>query len=229
MAFTITWLGHACFSIDIDGIKVLIDPFLGGNPTATVSADNVEADYILVSHGHGDHIGDTIAIANRTGAMVISNAEIRRWLNDQGVANTHAQHIGGGYHHPFGYVKLTIAHHGSILPDGSYGGNPAGFLITTTGGKTAYFACDTGLFYEMKFYGEEGIDVAFLPIGDNYTMGPSDALRAVKLLEPKEVVPMHYNTWELIRQDANAWIEAVRNETTSTPVLLNPGDTYTVE
>jgi L-ascorbate metabolism protein UlaG (beta-lactamase superfamily) len=229
MAFTITWLGHAGFSMNIDGISVLVDPFLTDNPSAAASADEIEADYILVSHGHGDHIGDTIAIAKRTGATVISNAEICRWLGKQGLDNVHAQHIGGGFNHEFGYVKLTIAHHGSILPDGSYGGNPAGFLITTNRGKTAYFACDTGLFYEMKFYGEEGIDVAFLPIGDNYTMGPNDALRAVKLLEPKVVIPMHYNTWELIRQDATAWIEAVRNETTSTPVLLNPGDTYTVD
>ena len=229
MAFTITWLGHAGFSMNIDGISVLVDPFLTDNPSAAASADEIEADYILVSHGHGDHIGDTIAIAKRTGATVISNAEICRWLGKQGLDNVHAQHIGGGFNHEFGYVKLTIAHHGSILPDGSYGGNPAGFLITTNRGKTAYFACDTGLFYEMKFYGEEGIDVAFLPIGDNYTMGPNDALRAVKLLEPKVVIPMHYNTWELIRQDAAAWIEAVRNETTSTPVLLNPGDTYTVD
>ncbi len=229
MAFTITWLGHAGFSMNIDGISVLVDPFLTDNPSAAASADEIEADYILVSHGHGDHIGDTIAIAKRTGATVVSNAEICRWLGKQGLDNVHAQHIGGGFNHEFGYVKLTIAHHGSILPDGSYGGNPAGFLITTNRGKTAYFACDTGLFYEMTFYGEEGIDVAFLPIGDNYTMGPKDALRAVKLLEPKVVIPMHYNTWELIRQDATAWIEAVRNETTSTPVLLNPGDTYTVD
>lgn len=228
MTFKITWLGHNSFSLDIDGHAVLVDPFLTNNPVASTSADTVEADFILVSHGHGDHVGDAVAIAKRTGATVIANAEISGWLGKQGI-NAHGQHIGGGYHHPFGYVKLTIAHHGSGLPDGSYGGNPAGFLITAKSGKTAYFACDTGLFYEMKFYGEDGVDVAFLPIGDNYTMGPDDALKAVKLLEAKTVIPIHFNTWEVIAQDAAAWVERVNAETSSRGLLLKPGDTFEVE
>lgn len=228
MSFTVTWLGHASFSMDIDSTKVLLDPYLATNPAAVIGPDEVGAQYILVSHGHSDHLGDTVSIAKRTGAVVISNYEICTWLNGQGVTNVHPQHIGGGYRYDFGYVKLTIAHHGSMLPDGSNGGNPSGFLITSANGKKVYFACDTGLFYEMKFYGEEGIDLAFLPIGDNFTMGPDDALRAVKLLEPTIVVPVHYDTWDLIAQDPNAWAERVSAETTSTPVVLQPGESYTI-
>jgi L-ascorbate metabolism protein UlaG (beta-lactamase superfamily) len=160
--------------------------------------------------------------------MVISNDEIAHWAAAQGIAKTHGQHIGGGYNHPFGYVKLTIAQHGSALPDGSNGGNPSGFLITAKDGKKVYFACDTGLFYEMKFYGEEGLDAAFLPIGDNYTMGPDDALKAVKLLEPKVVVPVHYNTFPLLAQDAEAWAKRVSAETKTKPLILKPGESYEV-
>jgi L-ascorbate metabolism protein UlaG (beta-lactamase superfamily) len=224
MSFKVTWLGHASFAMEIDGHRVLLDPFLKGNPAATADPGQIPADFILVSHGHGDHVGDAVAIAKRTGALVISNAEISGWMGKQGVSKTHAQHIGGGYHHPFGYVKLTIAHHGSALPDGSNGGNPAGFLITSREGKRVYFACDTGLFLEMQLYGDEGIDLAFLPIGDNYTMGPDDALRAVRLLRPKMVVPMHYNTWPVIAQDPEAWVKRVNNETSTRAVLLKPGE-----
>ncbi len=227
MAFKLTWLGHASFALDIDGVKILVDPFLTGNPLASADAASVQADYILVSHGHGDHIGDTVEIAQRTGATVISNAEISGWLSAKGL-KTHAQHIGGGFHHPFGYVKLTIAQHGSGLPDGSYGGNPAGFLITTRDNKKVYFACDTGLFGDMKLYGEEGLDLALLPIGDNYTMGPEDALRAVRLLTPRVVIPIHYDTWAPIAQDAAAWVERVNAETNTRAVLLKPGESYEV-
>src|SRR5262249_50683372 len=124
--------------------------------------------------------------------------------------------------------KLTIAHHGSALPDGSYGGSPCGFLITSKAGKKAYFACDTGLFYEMKFYGEEGLDLACVPIGDNYTMGPDDALKAVKLLEPKTVIPAHFNTFPLIAQDADGWARRVGAETKAKPVILKPGESYDI-
>ena len=228
MSFKITWLGHGSFALDVDGHKVLIDPYLSGNPSASAAADQLAADFILVSHGHGDHTGDLVSIAKRTGALVIANHEIAGWASAQGIAKTHGQHIGGGFNHPFGYVKLTIAHHGSALPDGSNGGNPAGFLVTSKSGKRAYFACDTGLFYEMKFYGEEGIDIAFLPIGDNYTMGPDDALKAVKLIEPKVVVPVHYNTFPLIAQDGEAWGKRVSAETRTKPLILKPGESYEI-
>jgi len=223
MSVRVTWYSHACLDIHVNGTHLLVDPFLTGNPLAAVSADQVPADYIFVSHGHGDHLGDTVTIAKRTGATVISNFEIHNWLAAQGLQKLHPHHIGGGSNHPWGRVKLTIAHHGSALPDGSYGGNPCGFLFTVEG-KKIYHACDTGLFYDMKLIGEEGIDLAVLPIGDNFTMGPDDALRAVKLLEPKKVLPIHYDTFDIIKQDPAAWKERVEKETASRVVLLKPGE-----
>jgi L-ascorbate metabolism protein UlaG (beta-lactamase superfamily) len=220
----ITWYGHSCFLIETQGTQLLIDPFLTGNPMAPVRADAVSPHYILVSHGHGDHLGDAVAIAKRTGATVISNFELNTWFAAQGVENVHPQHIGGGYNYPWGRVKLTIAHHGSGLPDGSYGGNPAGFLLYLEG-KKIYHACDTCLFYDMKLIGEEDIDLAFLPIGDNFTMGPDDALRAVKLIEPKQVVPIHYNTFDVIKQDPYAWARRVQDESSAKVVVMKPGDT----
>ncbi|MGB9800846.1 MAG: metal-dependent hydrolase [Thermanaerothrix sp.] len=225
MSLTLTWYGHATLGLKIGDYDVLVDPFFSGNPAASTTADKVRAQFILVSHGHGDHVGDTVAIAKRTGALVISNFEICNWLAAKGV-KTHAQHIGGGHRHPFGYLKLTQALHGSALPDGSYGGNPAGFLLTTPEGKKVYIAGDTGLFGDMRLIGEEGLDLAVLPIGDNYTMGPEDALRAVKLLQPKHVIPIHYDTFNLIAQDARAWAQRVEQETTAKVHLLRPGESF---
>jgi len=224
MTVKITWYSHACFLIETDGTRLLTDPFLTGNPLAPVRADAVEADYILISHGHGDHVGDSVAIAKRTGATIVSNFEIQNWCVRQGVENVHPQHIGGSYDYPWGRVKLTIAHHGSALPDGTYGGNPAGFLFYIQE-KKIYHACDTGLFYDMKLIGEEGINLAILPIGDNFTMGPEDALRAVKLIEPIQVVPIHYNTFDVIRQDPHAWARRVESETSTKVIVMEPGDT----
>jgi len=217
------WYGHATLGLETDGHKLVIDPFFSGNPAASISPEAVEADFILVSHGHGDHVGDAADIAERTGALVISNAEISGWFGAKGF-KTHAQHIGGGYNHPFGYLKLTLALHGSGLPDGANGGNPTGFLLTTNDGKKIYMAQDTGLFGDMKLIGEEGIDLAILPIGDNYTMGPEDALRAVKMIRPKTVVPMHYNTFEVIKQDPHAWAARVEKETSTKVKVLKPGE-----
>lgn len=225
MANKFTWYGHATLGLETgDGFHLLIDPFFEGNPATSVNPERVEADFILISHGHGDHVGDAVEIAKRTGAMVISNFEIAGWSEEKGVKKVHGQHLGGGFKHPFGYLKLTLALHGSMLPDGHDGGNPAGFLLTTNDGKKIYMAQDTGLFGDMKLIGEEGIDLAIVPIGDNFTMGPDDALRAVKLIQPKTVVPSHYNTFDLIKQDAGAWAKRVEAETKTKVRVLQPGE-----
>ncbi len=227
MTTEIIWYGHAAIGIKTAGHFVLVDPFLNGNTAASEKPENLSPDYILVTHGHGDHLGDTVAIATRCGSTVISNAEICGWLSKKGL-KTHGQHLGGGYNYPFGYLKLTFAIHGSMLPDGSNGGNPCGFLLTTTDQKKIYLAGDTGLFGDMHLIGEEGIDLAFLPIGDNFTMGPDDALRAVKLLNSKIVVPIHFNTFDIIKQDAQMWADRVTTETKSQVRVLKPGESITL-
>jgi L-ascorbate metabolism protein UlaG (beta-lactamase superfamily) len=228
MATRVKWLGHAALWIETGSHKILIDPFLTGNPKAAAKPEELDPDYILISHGHGDHVGDAIAIAQRTGATVVSNYEISEWLTSKGVAKAHGMQHGGGFSFPFGRLKLTLAFHGSVLPDGSNGGNPCGFLLSLNDGVTIYDAADTGLFGDMKLIGEAGIDLAIVPIGDNYTMGPDDAIRAIKLIEPKSVMPIHYNTFDLIKQDEHAWAERVRKETKAKPVVLNPGESVEV-
>jgi L-ascorbate metabolism protein UlaG (beta-lactamase superfamily) len=227
MSIKITWYGHATLGLEISGYHILVDPYFSENPSASTTAQEVEADYILITHGHFDHVGDAVSIAKRTGAMVISNFEIAGWMEKQGVKKTHGQHIGGGHEHPFGYLKLTPALHGSGLPDGTNGGNPAGFLLITQDGMKIYITGDTGLFSDMKLIGQEGIDLSFVPIGDNYTMGPDDAYKAVELIRPKHVVPIHYNTWELIAQDAKKWSERVSKLGVQVHVL-KPGQSLTI-
>jgi len=224
---TFTYHSHSAMSLDVAGTHLLIDPFFSGNPLAKIGADKVAADYILLTHGHGDHVGDTMAIAKRTGATVIANFEIGIWIGNQGHDKVHSQHIGGGWNHPFGRVKMTPALHGSMLPDGSNGGMPGGFLLTL-GDKTVYIAGDTALFSDMALIGRAGIDLAVLPIGDNYTMGPDDALEAVKLLRPKVVVPCHFNTWPLIAVDANQWAARVNGETDCKAVVLSAEQSYSL-
>jgi L-ascorbate metabolism protein UlaG (beta-lactamase superfamily) len=218
----LTWLGHATWQIVTGKHTFLVDPFLDHSPTAPVKAKDVHPQFILVSHGHEDHIADAAQIAVRTGATVAANYEICTWLGKHGVQKTEPMNIGGGIHLPFGRVQMTIAHHSSQLPDGSEGGNPGGFLLTLAEGKI-YIACDTGLFLDMQQIGSAGIDLAILPIGDRFTMGPDESLEAIKLIRPRRVAPSHYNTWPPIQQDAAAWAERVRRETQAEPVVLTPG------
>jgi L-ascorbate metabolism protein UlaG (beta-lactamase superfamily) len=224
MTVQLTYHGHACFTIQTSKADLLIDPFLSGNAMADVTPAQVKPDYILVTHAHGDHLGDALPIAKRTGATVISNNEIHTYMARHGV-KSHGMHIGGAHVFPFGKVKLTIAHHGSSFPDGSYGGNPCGFLLWVDG-KVLYHAGDTALFGDMKLYGEEGIDVAMLPIGDNFTMGPEDAVKAVAFLQPKTAILMHYNTFGVIEQDPQAVADAIAKQTNAKPVILKPGETF---
>lgn len=227
MAIKLTWYGHACWNIETSNGNILIDPFFTGNPSAPITADQAKPDFILISHGHGDHLGDAVPIAKRTGALIISNYEIASYCQSQG-CKAHPQHIGGSRDYPFGNLKLTIAHHGSSFPDGRYAGNPAGFLLTL-GKSKIYDAADTGLFFDMKLIGDEGIDIALLPIGDNFTMGPDDALRAVKLIKPKVVIPMHYNTFDVISQDPKSFATRVKKASPKTKVVvLKPGESFSI-
>jgi len=229
-AIAIRWLGHSTFEITLDGKTILTDPFLSGNPAAAAKPDELSPDVICISHGHGDHVSDVASIATRTGCKVVSNVEVGRWVGAQGVASGQivGMNTGGTYNLGFAKVKFTIAFHSSSLPDGSYGGMPNGYIIIAPDGRKIYFAGDTALFGDMRLYGDEGIDVAILPIGDHFTMGIHDSLRAVKLLTPKAVVPMHYNTMPMIAQDGAAWAERVRSETQAKPVVLAVGETYTL-
>ncbi len=230
MSLRFTYYGHSTFAIDADGVKLVIDPFLApNNPLAPVTANDVAADFILLTHGHGDHTADAAALAKRTGATVISNFEVVTWLQGQGVANGHGMNTGGAYTFPFGRVKLTIAHHSSTMPDGSAGGNPNGFLINFNDGHDVYIAGDTALTYDMKLIGEAGgVDLAILPIGDNFTMGPEDAILAAQFVQAKCVIPAHFNTFPPIKQDAQAFAENLRRTAEIECAVLTPGGEFTL-
>lgn len=223
----LTFYGHSCFLLETGTHRIIIDPFLSGNPKAPLTAEQVQCDFILVSHGHGDHLGDAVALAQRNNAMIIANYEIATYCAKQG-AKTHGMNIGGSHQFSFGKVKLTIAHHGSGLQteDGFlYLGNPAGFIIQA-GGKTVYHSGDTGLFMDMQLLGQMNqIDVALLPIGDNFTMGVDDAVKAVEFLKPRVVIPMHYNTWDLIATDANNFARKVQTLGVEAKILA-PSEGY---
>lgn len=223
----LTFYGHSCFLLETGTHRLIIDPFLTGNPKAPLAADKVKCDFILVSHGHGDHLGDAVALAQRNNATVIANYEIATYCAKQG-AKSHGMHLGGAHQFSFGRVKLTIAHHGSSLQteDGFlYLGNPAGFLITANG-KTLYHAGDTGLFMDMQLIGQmNNLDLALLPIGDNFTMGVDDAVKAVEFLKPRLAIPMHYNTWDLIAADANDFSHKVQAHGFAAHVLA-PGESF---
>jgi L-ascorbate metabolism protein UlaG (beta-lactamase superfamily) len=204
----LTYYGHSVFLLDDGTTKIIIDPFLTGNPSATISASAINVNYIIVTHGHGDHLGDAIPLSKRCNATIIATNELANYVASKG-AKAHNMHIGGGYNFTFGRVKFTIAHHGSAAPDGTPLGLPSGVLVTM-GGKTVYHAGDTGLFYDMKLIGEMNpVDIMLLPIGDNFTMGIDDAVKAVEFVNPKYVVPMHYNTFPVITVDAQDFIAKI--------------------
>jgi L-ascorbate metabolism protein UlaG (beta-lactamase superfamily) len=201
----LTWHGHSCFSLHTDdGTRILFDPWLDENPKADVRAADIgELDYILVSHGHFDHFADCVELAKRTGATVVSTFELVSFCQTQGVENGHGMNVGGAHRFPFGKVKLTPAlHTGTIAGDdeGAFTTDCSGFLVTLNGGTRLYHAGDTALIMDMQLL-QGQVDVAILPIGDNFTMGPEDAVRAVEFIRPRTVIPMHYGTFPLIEQD----------------------------
>ncbi|WP_124726910.1 metal-dependent hydrolase [Staphylospora marina] len=222
----ITYHGHSCFEWVHGSHRILIDPFLSGNPSAKVKPEEIDANWILLTHGHGDHLGDTVSIALRTGATVIAPHELAVWLQGKGV-NVHGMGVGGGFRFEFGHVKMTPAlHGGAIEADGQvlYGGSPAGYLVTVDG-KRIYHAGDTALFSDMKLISRgEPVDLALLPIGDNYTMGPEDALIAAEWLNARHVVPMHYGTFPVIEQDPHAFVSRLEQKGIGGTVM-KPGDT----
>ena len=218
MMVTLTYYGHACFGLSNGDQSLIFDPFFTDNPFQTAKAEDITCNYILVSHGHFDHLGDALAIAKRTGATVISTAEIAN-LASQHNCTAHAMHLGGKHAFDFGYVRVTLAFHGSGVP----GGHACGFIVNFHG-KTVYFAGDTGLFGDMALLGRlETIDYALLPIGDNFTMGPGDAIEAVSMLKPKHVIPMHYNTWPVIAQDPEAFKKDAEARTGVPVAIVKPG------
>ena len=224
----LTWHGHSCWSLQTDeGTRILFDPWLDQNPKADVGADEVgEVDFILVSHGHFDHFADCVKVARRTGATVVSTFELVSFAQTQGVEKGHGMNIGGGFQFPFGRVKLTPAvHTGSIAGDdeGAFTTDCCGFLLTLEGGKRLYHSGDTALIMDMQLL-QGYVDDALLPIGDNFTMGPEDAARAVGYIQPAVVIPMHYDTWELIAQDPEEFRRLVGDR--AAVEVVRPGGSY---
>ncbi len=213
--------GHSCIELKLDEYTVFIDPFIKENPDSDLKLEDVKCDYIILTHGHDDHYGDVVELAKANDATVIGMVELTDHLDSKKV-KAHGMNLGGSYRFPFGKVKLTLAHHSSSLPGGTYTGHPAGVIIT--GEKTIYHAGDTALFYDMKLIGEMNkIDYAFLPIGDNFTMGVDDAVKAAEFLNADTIVPIHYNTFDMIKADVNEFkrkIESIGKKC----IVLNPGE-----
>lgn len=226
----VTYYGHSCFSVDVGGINLLFDPFITGNPAAkNIDISTIKADYILISHGHQDHVLDVEAIAKNTGAKLISNYEIISWFAEKGLTNGHGMNLGGAFTFDFGKVKYVNAIHSSSMPDGSYGGNPGGFVITPTNSRTSfYYSGDTALTYDMKLIGEtEEIEFALLPIGDNFTMGARDAVRCAELVGTHTIIGLHYDTFPPIKIDI-AKTRQLFDETGKSLLLLDIGETLDI-
>ena len=207
----VTYYGHACFGVETEKVNLLFDPFISPNSIAkTIDVDTLKADYILLSHGHEDHVADAERIAKNTGAKIVSNFEIVSWYENKGIAG-HPMNIGGKWNFDWGTVKYVNAVHSSVLPDGTYGGNPGGFVIEIAD-KTFYYAGDTALTYDMKLLSEQyQLDFAFLPIGDNFTMGVEDALVASNFIKCDQIIGMHYDTFGYIEIDKSKAQTAFKN------------------
>ncbi|MCC6457560.1 MAG: metal-dependent hydrolase [Caldilineaceae bacterium] len=231
MTLRITYYGHSTLMVETSGHKIVVDPFFApNNPLAPVSVDEVEADFILLTHGHSDHTADAAALAAATGALVIGNFEVVSWMEAHGAKRGHGMNTGGAYTFPFGRLKMTVAHHSSTMPDGSAGGNPNGMLITFNDGHDVYLAGDTALTYDMKLIGEAGgVDLAVLPIGDNFTMGPDDAVVAAQFVKAKHVLPVHYNTFPPIRQNAYNFAKELYSLAEIDCTVLEPGGVMVLE
>src|SRR3569833_1815315 len=214
---SLRFLGHSACEVEEGGGRILIDPFLTGNPLAAAKAEELDATAVLLTHAHYDHLGDALAIAKRCDVPIVAIFELATWCQQQG-AKSHGMSIGGAYSFPWGWVKLTLAWHGSTYVDekGQFHtlGTPAGILLRV-GVLLLYHAGDTGLIGDMSLIGRHNIDLALHPIGDNFTMGPDDALEAARLVKAKTVVPIHYITFPVIQQDGDAWARRVEAETSS--------------
>ena len=218
----VTFIGHSCFWLESGRTRILVDPFISGNPVAKAKPEDVAPTHILLTHGHGDHMGDTEAIARRSGALVITTFELASLLEQKGV-KAHPMAVGGRYHFDFGAVRVTPALHGS----GVEGGSAAGFIFHLEG-KTIYHTGDTGLFSDMKLLASlEKVDLFLVPIGDNFTMGIDDAVVAVNFVQPQVVIPMHYNTFPLIKADPREFQQKVEARVPSARVvILEPGQEF---
>ena len=221
----IRFLGHACFELSEGDTRVLVDPFLSGNPKAAVSADELEPTHILLTHGHADHYGDVVDIAKRTGAQCVAIAEVANELGEQGVEKVADPNIGGTVEFEGGWVRLTPAWHTGMTPNGT-AHTPAG-LVINLGGKTVYHLGDTGLFSDLSLPGKrDGIDVALMCIGGHYTMDRHDAVAAADLVGAGTVIPCHYDTFPPIETDAEAFKSDVESKTSSKVAVLQPGETF---
>lgn len=228
MKIGLRWFGHSTWMVDACGSRILIDPFLDDNPSSPFKSLDVSPDFILISHGHFDHLADAAPIANRLKCPVYCNYEIAQWLSRKyGVSNVVGMNIGGTAKMSFGDLQMVAAVHSSGLPDGEYGGIASGFVLRFRQANEKhhlYYTGDTAVFSDMAYHARHGVDTLILPIGDLFTMGPEESIEAIQLVKPKSVVPCHYNTWPPIAQDVQAWATQVRSNTTSIPIIMNPGE-----